>query len=106
MDDLSAAVAGVVHEAALLLDADVVCVVMILDLVKLGPGRRRMGVRQELCLGVLDLLLDLGHSSRHLDCHGYCGHCVLWNVLDVTFQYCTDLMLDPSKVTEGWRLKG
>ena len=28
------------------------------------------------------------------------------NVLDVTFQYCTDLMLDPSKLTEGWRLKG
>ena len=70
MDDLPAAVAVVVHEAALLLDADVVCVVMILYLVKLGPGRRRMGVRQELCLGVLDLLLDLGQGTRGIEVGG------------------------------------
>ena len=75
MDDLSTAVASVVHQASLLLDADVVSVVMILDLVKMGPRGRRMGVRQELRLRILDLLLDLGHSGRHLDCHGYCGHC-------------------------------
>ena len=79
VDDLSAAVAGVVHKAALLLDADVVGVVMILDLVKLGPRGSWVGVRQELRLGILDLLLDLGHSGRHLDCHvdGYYG--ILWS---------------------------
>ena len=78
VDDLSAAVAGVVHKAALLLDADVVGVVMILDLVKLGPGGSWVGVRQELRLGILDLLLDLGHSGRHLDGHdGYYG--ILWS---------------------------
>ena len=74
MDDLSTAVTSVVHQASLLLDADVVSVVMILDLVKMGPRGRRMGVRQELRLWILDLLLDLGHSGRHLDGHdGYYG---------------------------------
>ena len=69
MDGLSAAVAGVVHEATLLLYADVVRVVLVLDLVELVSRGRRMGMRHELCLGILNFFFDLGHSGRHLDCH-------------------------------------
>ena len=76
MDDLPAAVAVVVHKAALLLDADVVGVhvVTLLELVVSGSGGRGVwqgvGMGQELRLGVLYFLLDLGHPCRHLYCHG------------------------------------
>ena len=70
VDHLAAAVAGVVHQPALLLDPHVVLVLRLV-----------LGV-MELRLGVLHLLLHLGHPGAHLyrhDApadwslgHGYC----------------------------------
>ena len=99
-DDLAAAVAGVVHQPALLLDPDGGGVLaqpaLLLQLrrgVAVGGVGVGQGVRQELGLGVLHLLLHLRNPRRHLHRHGLRGADTLPPSASVSVCWITTLLL-------------